>query len=600
MSLHTWGLAVVTTILLFLSPAHSSAEQALYNDPTWRALLHLNGSTFLVRDPNFFVTTGHRTPQSELEAFQAALSSAGGMQSACRFPARYLWLRSKIQIQHYPLENCKDLNEFQKRAPADQVSLVFASENVSQPSSMMGHVFIKIAGRNTSGVDVAHSISFFTDLRDWNVPKLIVQSLITGKRGYYSLAPYDETRNYYQFQEHRNLWEYILNFSDFEKALFQYALFELKGVVLDYHYLSFNCATMVMDVIGIVRPTILDERGLWVTPLDVVRAVDKNGISNEQALTASSRWRIKAILEGRPPSAMAQKLIRNQSYQYLLTSDQTPEDKIFSTELSLAYNDFLFECEKLSKADWSINYRMLRSGASLDVQERSLDLSQYKKPSLTPKDSQTILAWSQDGPRRLIKIGFLPTSHDLMDDNSQYQNESELKLGEVIMQGNVDTGAIQLNSLTLYSAASLQASDPFTGGLSGRFQFGFGPRLSGDLVEEKTFFIGGGLGKSYRLLRDIDFFAIGEIGVQSGSGAAAFLSPNFGFLVREVGGMKSFIQAQTEIRDQTSPLLTLSIRQAFNRQDHGVHLRAWRSYRRSNSTTPGYVDGLEIALKSYF
>lgn len=600
MSLHTWGSVVFTTILLFFSTAHSSADLALYSDPTWRALLHLNGSSFLVPDSRFYLTRENRTAQSELEAFQSALASPMGMQTACQFPARYFWLRSKTQLPEYPLERCRDLNEFRMRAPAGSVSLVFASENVSQPSSMMGHVFIKIAGQNSSGINVAHSVSFFTDLRDWNVPKLIVQSLITGKRGYYSLAPYDETRNYYQFEEHRNLWEYVLNFSDFEKTLFQYALFELKGVVLEYHYLSFNCATMVMDVIGIVRPGILDERGLWVTPLDVVRASEKNKISNEQTVTASSRWRIKAILESKPPSAVIQNLVRDQSYQALLASEQTPENKVFSFELALAYNDFLFESEKLPKADWTANYRELRAGVANQAHDQSLDLAHYKKPSLTPKDSQAFMAWSQDDSRRLIKIGFLPTSHDLMDDNSQYQNESELKLGELIMQGDVDTGAIQLRSLNLYSAVSLQPSDRFTGGLSGRFQFGFGPRLGGDLVEERTFSIEGGLGKSYRLLRDVDFFAIAEFGVQSGSGAAALLSPNIGLLVREVGGMKSLIQAQAEIRDQTSPLLTVSVRQAFNRQDYGVHLRAWRSYHQANSSTGSDVGGMEIAVKAFF
>jgi hypothetical protein len=43
------------------------------------------------------------------------------------------------------------LAEFKARAPADTIALVFASENLAKPASMMRHILLKLQGRDPQG-----------------------------------------------------------------------------------------------------------------------------------------------------------------------------------------------------------------------------------------------------------------------------------------------------------------------------------------------------------------------------------------------------------------------------------------------------------------
>lgn len=54
-----------------------------------------------------------------------------------------------------PRDDCSDVREFRAKAPAEQISLVFASEDLARPASMMGHAFLELAGRARSGNELS-------------------------------------------------------------------------------------------------------------------------------------------------------------------------------------------------------------------------------------------------------------------------------------------------------------------------------------------------------------------------------------------------------------------------------------------------------------
>ena len=138
------------------------------SDRAWRALLHVSGRGPDIRDPGFLLTSEHFSPASELRATIAFLYEAAP-QNVCRFPARYFWLRARLPITELPVADCAELEEFRRRAPADAIDLVFASENLAQPSSAMGHLFLKLSGTSESGSYVSHSVSFYTDTATLNL-----------------------------------------------------------------------------------------------------------------------------------------------------------------------------------------------------------------------------------------------------------------------------------------------------------------------------------------------------------------------------------------------------------------------------------------------
>lgn len=624
-------LVNAAVFFLLVSPGWAVEVDELAQDPQWLALIqfqpiqtapsgassaqNFSSGSFAVKDPSFFLSAEPRTPQTELVALAEALKSESAQAVACRFPARSAWLRSKKESLRFGLDQCAGLKEYIERAPAQSVALVFASENVSQPASMMGHVFLRMSGFNRVGLKVDHAVSFFTDLRDWNIPRLIWESLITGRKGFYSLTPYDQSRLYYRFTESRNVWEYELSLSDFDRTLLHYALFELKSIKLDYHYISFNCATLIFNLLGIVHPEILAQRGLWITPLDVVRSAHQSGMVERQYLTASSRWLIRALIESSELSSQDIDFIKKKEWKRLIEALSVGDESntVFAKELAVTYNDYLLENNAIEEAQWREGSRILRLGSMLSSGDR-LDFSGYKKPHLTPQDSQFALSFSQDSFRRGLRLSYLPASRELMDESAQYQNEMELRLGQIIIEGDLDSGTISLRSLDLYSATLLQASDPLTGGISGRFSFGYGQRLNRFLQEEGVGQLTGGIGRTYRLTRDIDVYGLLGGGAHTGSGSAMMLSPEAGLIVREVAGMKSWLNGQLELRDQNDPLLTISFRQALNRERWAFSFRIWQTHFVSpglQSSSSGHslrdrgggvpeVRGIELGLKRFF
>ena len=74
--------------------------------------------------------------------------------------------------------------------------MIFASENNVSPSSMMGHSFIKLSGKNENGLK-EHSFSYFATVDVSNTLKFYADILTVGIDGAYVLSPYAKKRDEY-------------------------------------------------------------------------------------------------------------------------------------------------------------------------------------------------------------------------------------------------------------------------------------------------------------------------------------------------------------------------------------------------------------------
>lgn len=216
--------------------------QRLHESKVWHSLLHAAGTRAYVRDRNFLLSLPDFTPEAEMTRTIAFLYG-GSPANVCRFPARYQFLRNRLHAPALPLQDCAEVSEFREKAPAERISLVFANENLAQPASMMGHGFLKIAGRDRSGNEVSHAISFYTETA--NIPKLLYESTVTGKPGYFTLSPYREAVEQYVNNEQRSVWEYPLQLAEPEKELLLLHLLELRQAQFTYCFQDYNCATLV-------------------------------------------------------------------------------------------------------------------------------------------------------------------------------------------------------------------------------------------------------------------------------------------------------------------------------------------------------------------
>lgn len=516
----------------------------LDQSPAWKSLLHATGDQTAIQDTAFILSAPDFSAHAELAASIALLFDAASPADAkCRFPARYLWLSAQLALPEPGFEDCANLQEFIRRAPVQKVSLVYASENLTQPSSMMGHIFLKISGTSPEGFPLDHAISFFTEIDSVNVPKVIAESLLVGKPGYYTLSPYSEKLNYYLKGEQRNVWEYQIRLTEFERKLIQYHMWELRSVKLTYFFHSYNCATLTNNILSLADPSLREITSGWATPTDVVKSVHTAGLVDSVSVYPAEKWKVKMLYEQLSPeskSGLVDTMQQEWPAEFSpLLQEKDPE---LSIELALSYADWMRDSGKWPEERFiAVASEIGRIKTALH-RDYVLDISSYKKPTSLPHDSQIYGGIVNIEGDNFFRLGALPASHYLADDNSQYLTENELRLADLSILVSAETGSIQLDELQLYSAISLAPRDPLSGGLSGRFSFGFEPHFNHQLESHTSANIGGDLGQSFRLHHDVLLYWLAGGGAGAGDDTSYLYGQyELGTVINEIFNMKTIV-----------------------------------------------------------
>lgn len=170
-------------------------EAKLYQKKEWLALLHADEEKSAIYD-NQFILSKPFSPKNELDTTLKAFFKQSKSYSnidehpQCKFPARLLFITHELNItkDEFPQVECQELKQYENKAPADTLSLVYASENVKNPSSMMGHTFLKYSGLNYQNNKVDHAISFYTIIESFNLLRLAYQNSYSGMKGFFCFA----------------------------------------------------------------------------------------------------------------------------------------------------------------------------------------------------------------------------------------------------------------------------------------------------------------------------------------------------------------------------------------------------------------------------
>lgn len=527
-----------------LAQVHAAAAKArLHEDPQWAALLHVDGTQPAIPDPGFLLTQPRFSLSAELHATLDALyeDDEGALAARCRFPARFLWLQARLGHDNADLDHCPDWVDFRTRAPAEAVSLVFASEHLSQPASMMGHLFLRLDGRRADRQNVAHALSFYTDPVSFNIPKLVYDGLVGGMAGYFSLSPFEREVALYVGEEQRNLWIYPLKLDASQRTLFQAHAIELKQTRFRYLFQSHNCATLVWQMLAAVQPALLAHRQAWTTPKDVLRSADAAGLLDTPTTLTASRWALRLLADGLPDrdAIQVRQMVLNDQLPSPETLAGQPERAFLQRQLAGAYNRYLM----------NQGQRHAEHGAAYAAQLDRLDAQRFsgwqarsaphRDPAQSPPDSQWSAGWLRRDGRHWTQWRWLPTSHGLEDDNRGYFSENSLQLMDLSLLVAPRGDAVRLERATLYSVTSLLPRDVFTGGISGRMRIGIDQQPDRNLRARHAMLVDGALGATWRVQTDIDVFAMAGGGLGWRRGPYVFAAPQVGMLVREVGGMKS-------------------------------------------------------------
>lgn len=483
-------------------------------------MLHSNNGEAQITDPAFLLSSNQFSEQSEQHLLME-LYAQNPRQTFCRYPARLSYLSDKLgfKLSADRYDHCPELKQFLHYVPFQQLELVFASEVLSSASSMMGHIFLKASGENFRQVQVSHSLAYFTEITTINPAKLIVESTLTGMPGFFSVRPFSKDLEQYNKKEQRNVWQFQLQGTEERLILLQLHIWELNQINLTYYFQSFNCATLTLELLALLEPKVLTERGLIVSPLDVVKAATKYNMIRHTKVDAADLWLYNA-LRNTMPRAVVSEL---DSYLEGQTTQLELSHPLATAYLAISID----QLEKEQHLSREKAQRLRQHNAT--VQNSALDLSHYKHPALTPQDSALGFRSRQTNQNTTLLLDFLPAGHFIHSDNRQYLSESELQIAKTTLAWTQQTGKLKLDEFTIYSLRSLSPDTRLFPLWSGEFYLGYTPVYGANSEYQSIAELSAAAGKTYNLHKDVIAFGL------LGAGLTSRLSDSYAFSYSKAG-----------------------------------------------------------------
>jgi len=518
-------------------------EKHLDKSHVWHSLLHYKKSSPSINNPSFLLTYGNFTVANELNATIEGFFSNPNL--ICKYPARYLWLQTSLDPEQklFPKVSCKDFDDYIQKTSPKELKLIFVSEDVTNPSSMMGHTFFNLIGEDNNGKKRENAVSFSTVIDTFNLPLLIVKSTMTGMKGLFVLSPYKEQVGRYLYDEERNIWEYDLKLKEEEKKLIYYHFWELKDINMKYLFTGFNCATVIDDMLAISDPDYMNDNELWVTPKDVIKKAQKYKLVENMKLIPSKRWEIKMYIDtlGENEADNIKKAIQSKDINLLkdYSLSKNIEKKILQLGLMESYTDFLLNsANEISNNEAQMRHSIIKSKREVGDEIYNIDLSKYKNPINSFNDSQLSLGHINSGGKDKFQMRFLPASNLLYDDNREYFGETSLKIGEMTLLG--EDKNIKIDNFTLFNMKSLLPQDTLTGGISSEIKIAYENHYDKNLKPFHAYNISAGIGITKKITDDIIYYSLLEGGSAYGNNELYFYAyPEVGFMIYELFDMKT-------------------------------------------------------------
>ena len=244
----------------------------------WLHLLHYNDKKSVVVDKTFFLSQdGIKNPKNEMDAFIKEYihpTYTGEEDIVCRFPARVNFIKKHFNLPNRKqTTDCIGYYEFREKVSAEKIYIVFAGENNVSPSSMMGHLFLKLSGK-INGITREHAFGFLATFEEQTTVVTYSKILLNIIDGYYMLSPYDTKVLEYTEKEQRPLWEFELKLSEAEKEKLLQHLWELKNKQITYDFIAHNCGNAAIKVLQVAKNDIVNEdKKFWTTPIEYVNKI---------------------------------------------------------------------------------------------------------------------------------------------------------------------------------------------------------------------------------------------------------------------------------------------------------------------------------------
>ncbi|MEK9727669.1 MAG: DUF4105 domain-containing protein [Candidatus Margulisiibacteriota bacterium] len=509
----------------------------------WKQLLGYNTGSILFHksdvksEPFFLAKDGRTNPVSELNktirSYFAPLPKDQNDHPQCRFPARYIWLERQLGIARYPhpKPNCNLYNEFRNNEISESISLLYVGGYFSNPSSFYGHLLLKF--NQSTPLYLNTTVNYGAIVPPNESPVMyIAKGIMGGYDSTYSDQRFYRYNHNYVEDDLRDIWEYKLNLTPYQRELLTAHTWEMLGEFYTYYFFRDNCAYRVAKLVDLViEDSIIPKYTPWTLPYQIiVNANQVPGLVSEVNYIPSRENRFIQLYERLTidEQVVFKEILKQHNFdsnEYkLLTTDQ----KINILNVLIEYLGFLSVKNTKDKPS--------------KILKQKVSLERIKLPPSTMPPQFKGVPIHKSQPSSLIEVSniqnngvgglglrFRATNYDALSINTARIPNATIEMMDFKI--DVIQNEIKFDYLTFINVVALNTSRTGLrgdGGLAWSLQIGIDQDKTMGL-HESVFFTEIGLGKSMALGLNSVGYGILAIQFQGGEFPLG-ISPKVGFI----------------------------------------------------------------------
>lgn len=547
----------------------------LYQNHQWQLILQLNDGNPSIKNAAFYLGLDNKkiasfSLQKELIATLVAFYNTEKLADSaaiCRFPARLNWLKQQLDLKNLPQARCRKYKEFLTKVNPTKASLVIASEDLTNPTSMMGHIFLQLDGTYQKK-PVSHVLSYVTILGN-DIFSIVYKSMISGGVGIMSLYPTEAIFEDYLIKQERNIWQYPLDINLKQVQLIANLAWEMKDIDAGYNFIFHNCGTILWNILKTAIPKLQNEKPkLWISPLEYTKLLyDKKVLQEDKIkISLSLKYKIKTLhlLDKNPQKT-------KELIEFTISPAQihfpNEDAKLISQTLASAIVDYKFYKNDINETELKTFYSKLAPYTT--KKPAALDFSNFKNPIHSNPGSKIKLElFNQAGNKtKGLTLGFMPVQTFLQESHKEYFDDFELKMGyfEVALEqknkNNQKLTSAKFSKIDLLKVINLP-TNYYTNSLSFIARLGLQDEYDVNLNPYSAWGAEMNFGYSFNLATDVLFYSLlgtqyhfgsnknlqqlnnaktGLINKTSSQEDNFLLKINLGLIVKEVWNMKTLI-----------------------------------------------------------
>ncbi len=488
--------------------------EQLSHDRTWLHLLYYDQEkkkSEILSDDYFLSEAGAIDPLAELQATVEGYSQDFDTNSSehprCRFPARYMWLNSKIELDDYHIvdSRCENLAKSLEKTSIDSISLMYVSGYLENPASSFGHSFLKlnkkgISNTSTDLFDLA--ISYGADVPNNENIFLYMYRGLFGKYSARFTDKYFYSQDLvYSSTEFRDIWEYELKLPAEKVLFFQLHVWEILNKKFNYLFLNKNCGYEVTKMVELVLDTdIATGTDLWFAPIETFHKLsDEHKDKIKEIIYHPSeqkkiyqKYYALSIEQQEAAASLVKNNITTEKGKY---QDLDDAQKIEVIDFVIAYYTYLLTKERDNKEYEELKRKALLLRFMLPVKrEKETIFTGTVVPNQNDRPSMLFLNYNtSESEKNYFSFGYAPYTVQSLGTNNLRGNELTVLKTEI---GLLDR-KLFLEEFTLISIKNFDRySIPIEGDSRYTWKLDIGVKNQ-TINNGYDFYLSGGVGKTY-------------------------------------------------------------------------------------------------------